>query len=74
MCGFMSVPCWYFCLCYVQLFLLVLCAVQFAARYSLRSSRALRTRWARSASPMVYPVIVTLRFDQSKVAHGHLPL
>ena len=27
MCGFMSVLCWYFCLCYVQFVLLVSCEV-----------------------------------------------
>ena len=47
------------CLCYERL--LFLLTVQFAALYSLRSSRALRTRWARSASLMVYPIIISWR-------------
>ena len=61
MCGFMSVLCRYFCLCYVHFVLLVLCAVFLlvdCARYSLRSSRALRARLDRSTSPTVYHVIV----------------
>ena len=35
-----------------------LCSVQFVARYSLRSSRALRARWARFAGPLRGVLIV----------------
>ena len=75
--GFMFVFWWHFLLCYVQFLCLCyvqcscLWAVHFAACHSLRSSWALRARWARSASPMVYRVIVSLPFDWPEVAHGH---
>ena len=35
-----------------------LCSVQFVARYSLRSSQALRARWARFAGPLRGVLIV----------------
>ena len=47
---FASGMCSFLCLCYVHLCMLSDCAV--AARYSLRSSRALRARWPRFASPL----------------------
>ena len=54
----------FLCLCYVESF--CLWTVQFAARYSLCSSRALRARWAPFASAMVYPEVLTSPFQRSK--------
>ena len=50
--------------CFACLMVRLLClwTVQFVAHYSLRLLRALCASWARSASPMVYPVIVRLPF------------
>ena len=58
--GFMSVLCQYFCLCYVQLFMLVLCAVFMVADCAVCS--ALLASLVAGASWL----------DRSKVAEGRI--
>ena len=76
MCGFMSVLCRYFCLCYVHFVLLVLCAVfrlvDCAVCSTLLASLVASRPLGSLREPMVYPVIVGVPFDRPKVAHGQV--